>query len=130
MLREFREFVTRGNIVELSVAVIMGLAFTTVVNSVVADLITPVIAAIVGQPDFSRLTIDVGDSVITYGNFLNALFSFVIVAIVVFLVVKAYNRFRRPAASTTRGCPFCATEIPIGASRCPNCTSQLEGAPA
>jgi large conductance mechanosensitive channel len=130
MLREFREFVTRGNIVELSVAVIMGLAFTTVVNSVVADLITPVIAAIVGQPDFSRLTIDIGDSVITYGNFLNALFSFLIVAIVVFLVVKAYNRFRRPVASTTRACPFCATEIPLGASRCPNCTSQLEGAPA
>jgi len=92
MLQEFKEFVARGNLVDLAVAVVLGLAFATVVNSLVADVVTPLIAAIVGQPNFSAITIPVGDSEILIGNFLNALISFVIVAFVLFLVVKAYNR--------------------------------------
>jgi large conductance mechanosensitive channel len=92
MLKEFKEFVSRGNLVDLAVAVVLGLAFAAVVNSLVADVITPLIAAIFGQPDFSAITIPIGDSEILIGNFLNALISFLIVAFVLFLVVKAYNR--------------------------------------
>ncbi len=92
MLREFKEFISRGNLVELAVAVILGLAFNAVVQSLVADVFTPIIAAIFGRPDFSSITIPIGDSEILIGNFLNALISFVIVAFVLFLVVKAYNR--------------------------------------
>ena len=92
MLQEFKEFVARGNLVDLAVAVVLGLAFAAVVNSLVADVVTPLIAAIFGQPNFSAITIPVGDSEILIGNFLNALISFVIVAFVLFLVVKAYNR--------------------------------------
>ena len=92
MLQEFKEFVAEGNLVELAVAVILGLAFNVVVQSLVADVFTPLIAAIFGQPDFSSITIPVGDSEILIGNFLNALIYFLIVAFVLFLVVKAYNR--------------------------------------
>jgi large conductance mechanosensitive channel len=92
MLREFREFISRGNLVELAVAVILGLAFNAVVQSLVADVFTPLIAAIFGQPDFSAITIPVGESEIRIGNFLNALIAFVITAFVLFLAVKAYNR--------------------------------------
>jgi large conductance mechanosensitive channel len=92
MLKEFKEFVSKGNLVELAVAVILGLAFNVVVQSLVGDVFTPLIAAIFGQPDFSSITIPVGDSEILIGNFLNALIYFVIVAFVLFLVVKAYNR--------------------------------------
>jgi large conductance mechanosensitive channel len=92
MLKEFKEFISRGNLVELAVAVILALAFKTVVDSVVADVFTPLIAAVFGEPDFSSITIEVGDGVIKIGSFLNALISFVIVAFVLFLVIKAYNR--------------------------------------
>ncbi|MGI8615493.1 MAG: large conductance mechanosensitive channel protein MscL [Actinomycetota bacterium] len=92
MLKEFKEFVSRGNLVELAVAVVLGLAFAAVVNSLVADVITPLIAAIFGEPDFSAITIPIGDSEILIGNFLNALISFLIVTFVLFLVIKAYNR--------------------------------------
>ncbi len=92
MVQEFKEFVSKGNLVDLAVAVVLGLAFAAVVNSLVADVVTPLIAAIFGEPDFSAITIPVGDSEILIGNFLNALISFVIVAFVLFLVVRAYNR--------------------------------------
>ena len=92
MLRDFKDFLFRGNLIELAVAVVIGLAFAAVVTALVEGLITPLIAAIFGQPDFSKITIPVGDSEILIGNFLNALISFLIVAFVLFLVVKAYNR--------------------------------------
>jgi large conductance mechanosensitive channel len=93
MLQEFKEFISRGNLIELAVAVILGLAFNVVVQSLVADVFTPLIAAVFGEPDFSSITIRVGDGVIKIGSFLNALIAFVIVGFVLFLVVKAYNRF-------------------------------------
>jgi large conductance mechanosensitive channel len=130
MLKEFREFIMRGNLIEIAVAFIMALAFAAVVASFVEDIVTPIIAAIFGAPDFNDLRIDIGDSAITYGNFLNALFTFVIVAFVMFLIVKAYNRVSEPKAATTKSCPYCKTDIAIEATRCPNCTSQLDGAPA
>ena len=130
MLKEFKDFIMRGNLIEIAVAFVMALAFAAVVASFVADIVTPIIAAIFGQPDFSELKIDIGDSAITYGNFLNALITFLIVAFVMFLIVKAYNRVTRPKAATTMSCPFCLTDVAIEATRCPNCTSQLEASPA
>lgn len=130
MLKEFKDFIMKGNLIEIAVALVMALAFAAVVASLVEDIVTPIIAAIFGQPDFSALKIDVGDSAITYGNFLNALITFLIVAFVMFLIVKAYNRLTEPKAATTKSCPFCLTDVAIEATRCPNCTSQLEASSA
>jgi len=94
LLKDFRDFINRGNIVDLAVAVVLGLAFAAVVTSFVDDILMQIVAAIFGQPDFSTLTIDLGDSVVRYGAFLNALISFVIIAFAVFLVVKAYNAMK------------------------------------
>jgi large conductance mechanosensitive channel len=126
VIKEFKDFVMKGNLVEIAVAFIMALAFAAVVSSFVTDIITPIIGAIFGQPDFSALKIDIGKSAITYGNFLNAILTFLLVAVVMFLVVKAYNRIADPKAATTRDCPFCLTAVPLAASRCSACTSQLE----
>jgi large conductance mechanosensitive channel len=128
MLKEFKAFITRGNLVEIAVGLILALAFAAVVASFVADIVTPIIAAIFGQPDFSSLKIDIGDSAIAYGKFLNALLTFLTVAFVMFLVVKAYNRMSGPKDAATRPCPYCKTDVALGATRCPNCTSQLEPA--
>ncbi|MDP9331025.1 MAG: large conductance mechanosensitive channel protein MscL [Actinomycetota bacterium] len=126
MLKDFKAFIMKGNLVEIAVAFTMGLAFAAVVASFVADVITPIVGAIFGQPDFSAMKIDIGKSAITYGNFLNALLTFAVVAFVMFTIVKTYNRAMAPKATTTKECPFCMTSIPIAASRCPACTSQLE----
>jgi large conductance mechanosensitive channel len=128
MFREFKAFIVRGNLIELAVAFIIGLAFAAVVASLVKDVITPIIGAIFGQPDFSALKVDIGKSAITYGNFLNALLTFVVVALVMFTIVRAYNRITRPDAATTKDCPFCLTAVAVAATRCPACTSQLESA--
>lgn len=95
MLKEFKEFILEGDLVEVAIGLILALYVKTVVDSLVADIITPVIAAVFGQPNFSSLTLDIGDGVITYGNFLNAVISFVIVGFVLFLIVKAYNTAKR-----------------------------------
>jgi large conductance mechanosensitive channel len=128
LINEFKTFLMRGNVVELAVAVVIGTAFGAVVTSLVADLITPVIAAIVGEPDFSALTFTVNDSTFRYGSFINALFAFVtIAAAVFFFVVVPYNalvrKFRKeePADPTTRKCPECLSEIPLEARRCAFC---------
>jgi len=130
VLREFKDFVMKGDLIELAVAFIMALAFAAVVASFVADIITPIIGPIFGQPDFSELKVAVGDGAITYGNFLNVLITFLVVALVIFMIVKAHNRIQGAKAATAKGCPFCKSTIPLEASRCPSCTSQLEGTPA
>jgi large conductance mechanosensitive channel len=129
---EFKQFVLRGNVVDLAVGIVIGAAFVAVVQAAVADLITPLIAAVFGQPDFSQLTFEVGGSVFKYGHFLNALLSFVIVALVVFvLVVKPMNALvslaqrRESPDPSTRKCPECRSEIPIDARRCAFCTSEV-----
>lgn len=127
-MKEFKGFLMKGNLVDIAVGLILALAFKAVVDSVIADVITPIVGAIFGQPDFSALAIDVGEAKITYGNLLNVIFSFVVVGLVLFLVVKAYNRFRREEEATTKGCPFCASDIPLAATRCPSCTSELPAA--
>jgi large conductance mechanosensitive channel len=128
MLKEFRAFILKGNLVEIAVAFIMALAFAAVVASFVADIVTPIIAAIFRQPDFSSLKIDIGESAISYGKFLNAVITFLIVAFVTFLIVKAYNRVTGPKAATTKSCPFCKTDMALDATRCPSCTSQVQPA--
>jgi large conductance mechanosensitive channel len=129
---EFKQFVLRGNVVDLAVGIVIGAAFVAVVQAAVADLITPLIAAIFGQPDFSQLTFEIAGSVFKYGHFLNALLSFVIVALVVFLfVVKPMNALaslsqrRESPDPSTRKCPECRSEIPIDARRCAFCTSEV-----
>ena len=92
MLKEFKDFIMKGNLIEIAVGLVLALAFTAVVTSFVADIITPIIAAIGGQPNFDSLTLDIGDGEIRYGAFLNTLISFIIIAFVLFLIVKAYNK--------------------------------------
>ena len=129
MWKEFKEFAFRGNVIELAVAVILGLAFGAVITSLVNDVLMNLIAAAIGQPDFSRLTFTVGDAVIRYGAFLNALVNFLLVALALFLVVKAVNRATRKPADeepTVRECPYCLTTIPARASRCSACTMEVQ----
>jgi large conductance mechanosensitive channel len=153
MIKEFKEFVMRGNVVDLAVGVIIGGAFGTIVSSLVADIIMPPIGLLLGNVDFSNLFIllkagseaagpyatladaqAAGAVTMNIGLFLNAVISFLIVALAVFMVVKAVNRLQHeeeeaaPAEPTTKACPFCATDIPIAAVRCPHCTSNLKHA--
>lgn len=133
MIKEFRDFLMRGNVVDLAVAVVIGAAFTAVVNSMVADLITPLISAIFGSQDFSSLHFTINGSQFNYGSFLNAVFAFVTVALVIFfLVVKPMNMMtarkragQAPADPTTKVCPECLSEIPVAARRCAFCTTVL-----
>jgi large conductance mechanosensitive channel len=130
MLREFREFVTKGNLLELAVAFVLGLAFAGVVTAFTSGIILPLIAAIVGEPNFNALTFTVGDGVIRYGTFLTALANFLLIALVLFFVIRAYNRLRGPQAAATKSCPYCFSDIAVAATRCPSCTSQLQSASA
>jgi large conductance mechanosensitive channel len=132
MLKDFREFILRGNLVDLAVAVVIGTAFGAVVAALVADLMTPLIAAVGGKADFSKLTFQLHGSEFKYGHFLNALIAFLTVAAVsFFFVVKPVNALmaRRkvdtPADETTRSCPECISDIPIQATRCAFCTARV-----
>ena len=132
LIKEFREFILRGNLVDLAVAVVIGAAFTAVVNAFVKDIITPIIAAIGGQPDFGNLTFKINGSQFAYGDFINALITFLIIAAVVFFfVVKPVNalmtRFKPETAVDVkvRACPECESDVPVTARRCAFCTSQL-----
>jgi large conductance mechanosensitive channel len=147
MLREFREFAMRGNVVDLAVGIIIGAAFGKIITSLVNDIIMPPIGLLLGRVDFSSLFINfsgqsytslaeakaAGAPTINYGVFLNTMIDFIIVAFAIFLLVRFINRLSRqreaaPAAPTTRECPFCVSSIPIRATRCPQCTSTLQAA--
>jgi large conductance mechanosensitive channel len=135
MLKEFKAFLLRGNVVDLAVAVVVGVAFGAVVTALVADLITPLIAAIGGNRDFSALAFTIHKSTFRYGDFINAMIAFVVIAAAVFfLVVVPVNRLmarRRTeldVEATTRECPECLSAIPIGARRCAFCTSEVAAA--
>jgi large conductance mechanosensitive channel len=133
MLKDFKRFLLRGNVVDLAVAVVIGLAFAAVVNALVQDLLTPLIAAIFGKHDFSALTFTVNRSVFRYGAFFNAVIAFVaIAAAVFFLVVKPLGSLmarqwdrEEPAAPATRKCPECLSEIPAEAGRCAYCGERI-----
>ena len=136
VVTEFKQFLLRGNVVDLAVGVVIGLAFGALITALVADILTPIIAAIFGKSDFSALTFTINGSVFRYGDFINALIAFVtIAAAVFFFVVRPVNHLmaRRktepPVDETVRQCPECLSEIPVDARRCAFCTSQV-GAPA
>ncbi len=152
MIEEFRKFIMRGNVLDLAVGIIIGAAFTTIVNSLVNDVIMPPIGLILGGVDFSNIFLPLkegdpagpyatladaqaaGAVTLNFGLFVNAIINFLIIAVVVFLVVKSFNEMMErvqqkedaPADPTTRACPYCLSVIPVKATRCPNCTSQLE----
>ncbi len=129
MLKGFRDFVLRGNVVDLAVAVILGAAFTAIVNSLVGDVLNPLIAATIGKPDFSSVVLHVGGGQIKVGNFFNAVVSFLIVAFVVYFAIvlptnTLMTRMKKgeaPPPPSTRACPQCLSEIPIAAKRCSHC---------
>lgn len=133
MLKGFRDFILRGNVVDLAVAVILGAAFNAIVTSLVSDVLNPLIAATVGKPDFSGVILNVGGGHIKVGNFMNAVVSFVIVASVVYFAIvlplnAAMARLKKPepaAAPTTKSCPECLSEIPLAARRCAHCAQPV-----
>jgi large conductance mechanosensitive channel len=149
MLKEFKEFAMRGNVIDMAVGIIIGAAFGSIINSLVSDVIMPPIGLLLGRVDFSDLYLtlqegaiagpygslmeaqEAGAVTLNYGVFINTLVSFVIIAFAVFLLIRAINRLQReeekpPEEPTTKECPFCMSEISIKATRCPYCTSQLE----
>jgi large conductance mechanosensitive channel len=134
LVSDFKKFLLRGNVVDLAVAVVVGTAFTAVVKALVADLLTPIIALIVGKPNFEALSFTVNSSHFLYGDFINALIAFLSIAAVVFLFVVAPTTHlmerRAKVDPDTKECPECTSAIPIGARRCPECTAQLAGAGA
>jgi large conductance mechanosensitive channel len=146
MLKEFKEFALRGNVVDMAVGIIIGVAFGKIVTSFVSDILMPQIGRMLGKVDFTNLFIDLsgnnfltleeakkaGAATINYGLFFNTVLDFVIVAFVIFLMIRQINRMRKPeeapAAPDTKECPFCLSSIPLKALRCPHCTSELIGA--
>ncbi|HMR97673.1 MAG TPA: large conductance mechanosensitive channel protein MscL [Anaerolineales bacterium] len=128
MLKEFRDFAMRGNVIDLAVGVIIGGAFGKIIASLVNDVLMPLIGLLLGGINFSELTFTVKDAVVNYGAFIQSIVDFVVVAFVIFLLVRAMNNMKKPAPAadpTTKECPYCNTTISIKAKRCPNCTSQL-----
>ena len=132
MLKEFKDFVMRGNVLDLAVAVIIGGAFGKIISSLVNDVLMPLIGLMMGGIDFSALSFSVGDAVVAYGVFIQAIVDFLIIAFVIFLIIKSAEKVKKeepastPEEPTTKECPFCFTEIAIKATRCPNCTSELK----
>jgi large conductance mechanosensitive channel len=149
MMKEFKEFIMRGNVVDMAVGIVIGAAFGTIVKSLVADVIMPPIGLLLGKVDFNNLYAIIkqgaepvaggapladaqaaGAVTVNYGVFINTVIAFLIVAFVIFLLIRQVNRMKRkkeapPAEPTEKDCPFCLTKIPIKATRCPHCTSQL-----
>jgi large conductance mechanosensitive channel len=133
MLQGFKQFILKGNVVDLAVGVVIGVAFGSVVTALVKDIITPIIGAIGGKPDFSAITFTVNNSKFLVGDFLNAIISFLIIAAVIYFFVVipmnkliATTRKEKPVDPTTKKCPECLSVIPIGAKRCAFCTSVLK----
>lgn len=133
IVKEFKEFISKGNVMDLAVGVIIGGAFTAIVNSLVENLINPLLGLLTGGMDFSNLSFSLNGSEFKYGAFISAVINFILVALVLFFIVKAMNAMRAKkkkeeaaAAPTTKVCPFCKSEISIDATRCPHCTSNLE----
>ena len=149
ILKEFKEFISRGNVLDMAVGVIIGAAFKAIIDSLVKDVITPAISLLTGKTDFTNLFIsldgsryatlaeaqEAGAATLNYGNFISAIINFFIMAVVIFALVKTMNTLadltkkkkeEAPAAPTTKTCPFCRSEIAIEATRCPHCTSELK----
>jgi large conductance mechanosensitive channel len=145
MLKEFKAFAMRGNVIDMAIGIVIGLAFGKIITSMVNDVIMPPIGLLLGKVDFANLFINLSDksyatlaeakaagaATINYGIFINTLIEFIIIAFVIFLLISQITKMKQkdeaaPAASTTKECPYCASSIPIKATRCPNCTSELK----
>jgi len=131
MLQEFKTFVMRGNVLDLAVGVIIGGAFGKIVSSLVTDILMPLIGLVMGGIDFSTLSLTVGSATIAYGLFINNIIDFLIIAFVIFLIVKTVNSNKKQAPApvaepTTKDCPHCFSTISIKATRCPHCTSEIK----
>jgi len=132
MLKEFKAFAMRGNVLDLATAVIMGGAFGKIISSLIGDIIMPLIGLVMGGVNFSELSISVGEAVIKWGAFVQTTIDFIVIAMIVFLIIKAANSMKKeapaasPAEPTTKECPMCFSTISIKATRCPNCTSELK----
>jgi large conductance mechanosensitive channel len=140
MLKEFQEFAMRGNVLDMAIGIIIGAAFGRIINSFVADILMPPIGLLLGNVDFSSLFVNLsgthynslteaktaGAATLNYGAFFNTLIDFIIVAFAIFLLVRQVNRFRAKPEVTTKECPECLSKIPLKASRCPHCTSELK----
>jgi len=144
MLKDFKEFAMRGNVVDMAIGIIIGAAFGKIVTSLVNDILMPPIGLVLGKVDFSNLFLNIsgksydsvaaakaaGAATINYGVFFNNIIDFVIVAFAIFLLIRQINRWNKPAAAAapaTKDCPYCVTAIPVKATRCPNCTSEVRG---
>jgi large conductance mechanosensitive channel len=132
MLKEFKEFVMRGNVLDLAVAVIIGGAFGKIVGSLVNDILMPLVGLVMGGVNFSELSFKVGEAVVKWGAFVQTVIDFLVIAFVIFLIIKAANSMKKaptptaPAESISKECPHCFSTISIKATRCPNCTSELK----
>ncbi len=131
-LKSFREFAMRGNVIDLAVGVIIGAAFKAIVDSLVGDIISPLLGLLTGK-NFSDNVLQIGEVTIGYGAFITAVLNFLLISLVLYLIITAFNRAQKltrkpeaPPAPTTKVCPYCKTEIPLEATRCPHCTSHLE----
>lgn len=130
MFKEFKEFISRGNVLDMAIGLIMGSAFTAIVTSLVDDLLMPIIAGLTAGVNYEDLVVNIGGATLKIGNLINAIISFIIIAFVLFLIVKSINRLHKkddaPVEETEKTCPYCKSTIAIDATRCPNCTSKLE----
>ena len=135
LIKAFKEFISRGNVMDMAVGVIIGGAFTAIVNSLVNDMLMPLLSLLTGGFDFSGLCIALGEgenaATINYGSFISAIINFLLIALVIFLIIKAINKVSRKKKQeapvpTTKECPYCKEQIAIEATRCPHCTSKLE----
>lgn len=134
-VEEFKKFIARGNVMDMAVGVIIGGAFTAIVNSLVNDVMMPVLSLITGGLDFSKLCIVLGEgegaATLNYGAFIAAIINFLLIALVIFMLIKMINKFAKkkeeaPAPVTTKDCPYCKEKVALEATRCPHCTSELE----
>ena len=134
-VEEFKKFIARGNVMDMAVGVIIGGAFTAIVNSLVNDVMMPVLSLITGGLDFSKLCIVLGEgegaATLNYGAFIAAIINFLLIALVIFMLIKTINKFTKkkeeaPAPVTTKDCPYCKEKVALEATRCPHCTSELE----
>jgi large conductance mechanosensitive channel len=133
MLKEFKEFAMKGNVMDMAVGIVIGAAFGKIVSSLVADVIMPPIGLLLGNVDFSSLAFTLKEATasspavaIKYGTFINTIIDFVIVAFAIFLVIKQLNSLKKPPPATTKDCPYCLMSIPLKATRCGHCTSELK----
>lgn len=128
MLEEFKKFISKGSVLDMAIGIIMGTAFTAIVNSVVEDLLMPIITGLTAGVDFQNLTVNVAGATLKVGNLINNIITFLIVAFVLFLIMKSFNRNKKEEViEDTKVCPYCKSKIALDATRCPHCTSELAG---